>query len=87
MAASGGRAPNSLLQGLQHLASLDGACAWWFAKVLIEAWVHLDDWEPANCAISLNTLGFALCVIRLILSVLYGVFFFCVMLFFCCKKK
>ena len=26
-------APNPLVQGLKHLASLDGASAWWFAKV------------------------------------------------------
>merc|ERR1712233_206674 len=28
-------APNPLVQGLKHLASVDGASAWWFAKVLI----------------------------------------------------
>ena len=26
-------APNPLVQGLKHLASTDGASAWWFAKV------------------------------------------------------
>ena len=26
-------APNPLVQGLKHLASVDGASAWWFAKV------------------------------------------------------
>jgi len=26
-------APNPLVQGLKHLTGLDGASAWWFAKV------------------------------------------------------
>jgi hypothetical protein len=87
MASGSARSPNFILQGLQHLASLDGACAWWFAKVLIEAWQDLDDWQPTDCAITLNTLGFGLCLVRLIFSILYAVFFLCVLVFCCFKKK
>ena len=37
-------APNPLVQGLKHLASLDGASAWWFAKVdkiTTETFLHI----------------------------------------------
>jgi len=55
-------APNPLVQGLKHLASLDGASAWWFAKVLIE---NFTDSSGMGCTDDAIMAGFVLCVITL----------------------
>jgi len=76
-------APNPLVQGLKHLASLDGASAWWFAKVLIE---NFTDGNAMGCTEDAIMAGFVLCVITLAIRVFYG-FVLLGMVFYCCCKK
>ena len=73
-------APNPLVQGLKHLASLDGASAWWFAKVnwttnpiryLFPTFPHqvlignFTDGSGMGCTEDAIMAGFVLCVITL----------------------
>merc|ERR1712032_1206122 len=76
-------APNQLVQGLKHLASLDGASAWWFAKVLIG---NFTDGSGMGCTEDAIMAGFVLCVITLAIRVFYGLVLLG-MVFYCCFKK
>ena len=71
-------APNPLVQGLKHLASTDGASAWWFAKVdsldYFDFFVtfpcqvliaNFSNGSAMGCTEDLIMAGFVLCVITL----------------------
>merc|ERR1712158_311764 len=77
-------APNPLVQGLKHLASLDGASAWWFAKVLIE---NFTDGNAIGCTGDAIMAGFVLCVITLAIRVFYGLVLLGLVFYCCCKKS
>jgi len=76
-------APNPLVQGLKHLASTDGASAWWFAKVLIE---NFNNGSAMGCTEDAILAGFVLCVITLAIRVFYGVVLLGLVFYCCCKK-
>jgi len=77
-------APNPLVQGLKHLTSLDGASAWWFAKVLIDNFINRSGLECTDDAIMA---GFVLCVITLAIRVFYGLVLLGMVLYCCFKKS
>merc|ERR1712062_584655 len=77
-------APNPLVQGLKHLASTDGASAWWFAKVLIE---NFNNGSAMGCTEDAILAGFVLCVITLAIRVFYGVVLLGLVFYCCCKKS
>merc|ERR1712012_785738 len=76
-------APNPLVQGLKHLASTDGASAWWFAKVLIE---NFNNGNAMGCTEDAILAGFVLCVITLAIRVFYGVVLLGLVFYCCCKS-
>jgi len=77
-------APNPLVQGLKHLASTDGASAWWFAKVLI---ANFSNGSAMGCTEDLIMAGFVLCVITLAIRVFYGLVLLGLVFYCCCKKS
>jgi len=77
-------APNPLVQGLKHLTSLDGASAWWFAKVLIDNFINRSG---LGCTDDAIMAGFVLCVITLAIRVFYGLVLLGMVLYCCFKKS
>merc|ERR1712130_781957 len=77
-------APNPLVQGLKHLASVDGASAWWFAKVLIG---NFTDGSAMGCTEDAIMAGFVLCVITLAIRIFYGLVLLGMVFYCCCKKS
>jgi len=76
-------APNPLVQGLKHFASIDGASAWWFAKVLIDNFIN---GSGMGCTEDAIMAGFVLCVITLAIRVFYGLVLLGMVIYCCCKK-
>lgn len=81
-----GRAPSGLVQGLQHLASADGATAWWFASEIVRAWSDSRDMED-SCRTNPDLFAFVMMNVRFGFLALYILFWIGVMVVFCCKRK
>jgi len=83
-ARNGGR-PNNLVQGLVHLASMDGAYTWWFAGEIIRN--YSDSKELGGCEQGWDLLCLVLLSIRFVFLGFYVIFWIVALIYFGCIKK
>ena len=84
-AARNGTECNKLIQGLVHIASLDGAYTWWFAGEIIRNYSNSQDSD--GCEQGWDLLGLVLLSIRFVFLGIYVLFWIGVVIYFVCIKK